>query len=271
MGGGVRFARATAALAQGGGLNAVCADMKPRVLVVEDEPSILDNILYSLETDGFDPTGCSTVGAARLALLGGAWALIVLDVGLPDSSGFEFCKELRRTSNLPIIFLTARAGEVDRVVGLEIGGDDYMVKPFSPRELTARVKAVLRRFQPAPEPAPAEPPAGLSAAAAPVETLPVAAGLFEIDAERSQIRVNGQRLVLSSTEFRLLRALCQKVGRVYSRAQLMEIAWDDPGAALERTVDAHVKSLRAKLKAACPELDPIETHRGFGYSMRESA
>ncbi len=246
-------------------MNAVCADMKPRVLVVEDEPSILDNILYSLETDGFDPTGCATVGAARLALLRGPWALMVLDVGLPDSSGFEFCKELRRTSNLPIIFLTARAGEVDRVVGLEIGGDDYMVKPFSPRELTARVKAVLRRFQPAPAAVGA---AGLAVGAAPEEALAV--GLFEIDAERSQIRINGQRLVLSSTEFRLLRALCQKVGRVYSRAQLMEIAWEDPGAALERTVDAHVKSLRAKLKAACPELDPIETHRGFGYSMREN-
>jgi two-component system catabolic regulation response regulator CreB len=231
--------------------------MKPRILVVEDEPSILDNILYSLETEGFEPHGCATAGAARAALAGGAFALVVLDVGLPDTSGFELCKEVRKRSNVPVIFLTARAGEVDRIVGLEIGGDDYVVKPFSPRELSARVKAVLRRFQSAAVNAPAA--GGWEA------------GPFRIDEDRAQIHFGGQRLVLSGTEFRLLRALCQKPGRVYARASLMEIAWDDPGAALERTVDAHIKSLRAKLKEARPDLDPIETHRGFGYSLRESA
>ena len=225
--------------------------MKPRILVVEDEPSILDNILYSLETEGFQPHGCATGGEARAALERGPWALVVLDVGLPDTIGFDLCKEIRRTSNLPIIFLTARASEVDRVVGLEIGGDDYMVKPFSPRELCARVKAVLRRVQ----------------ASAPGAT--VVHGSFRIDEERAQIHFQGTRLVLSGTEFRLLRALCAKPGRVFSRAQLMDIAWDDPGAALERTVDAHIKSLRAKLKEAHPDTDPIETHRGFGYSLRE--
>jgi two-component system catabolic regulation response regulator CreB len=229
------------------------AAMKPRILVVEDEPSILDNITYSLETEGFEPHGCATGGEARAALAAGPWALVVLDVGLPDIVGFELCREIRRTSNLPIIFLTARASEVDRVVGLEIGGDDYMVKPFSPRELSARVKAVLRRFQAAP---------------AAVESAP-AAGPFRIDEERAQIHFAGVRLILSSTEFRLLRALCAKPGRVFSRAQLMDIAWDDPGAALERTVDAHIKSLRAKLKEVSRETDPIETHRGFGYSLRE--
>jgi two-component system catabolic regulation response regulator CreB len=229
--------------------------MKPRILVVEDEPSILDNIIYSLETEGFEPHGCATGGEARAALLRGPWALVVLDVGLPDVAGFELCREIRRTSNLPIIFLTARSSEVDRVVGLEIGGDDYMVKPFSPRELSARVKAVLRRFQPAP--------------AAAAEPAPVVTGDFRIDEERAQIHFTGVRLVLSGTEFRLLRALCEKPGRVYSRAQLMDIAWDDPGAALERTVDAHIKSLRAKLKEVSRDADPIETHRGFGYSLRE--
>jgi two-component system catabolic regulation response regulator CreB len=229
--------------------------MKPRILVVEDEPSILDNILYSLETEGFQPQGCATCAAARAALERGPWALVVLDVGLPDSLGFDLCKEIRRTSNLPIIFLTARASEVDRVVGLEIGGDDYMVKPFSPRELCARVKAILRRTQSQPaEEAPE----------------PAANGTFRIDEERMQIHYHGSRLALSGTEFRLLRALCEKPGRVFSRAQLMDIAWDDPGAALERTVDAHVKSLRAKLKEAHPDADPIETHRGFGYSLRET-
>ena len=231
--------------------------MKPRILVVEDEPSILDNIIYSLETEGFEPHGCATGGEARAALRRGPWALVVLDVGLPDIVGFELCREIRRTSNLPIIFLTARAGEVDRVVGLEIGGDDYMVKPFSPRELSARVKAVLRRMQTAP------------AAVAP-ESTPAADGAFRIDGERAQIHFAGVRLVLSGTEFRLLRALFAKPGRVFSRAQLMDIAWDDPGAALERTVDAHIKSLRAKLREASSDADPIETHRGFGYSLREN-
>jgi two-component system catabolic regulation response regulator CreB len=231
--------------------------MKPRILVVEDEPSILDNILYSLETEGFEPHGCATGGEARAALTKGPWALVVLDVGLPDIVGFDLCREIRRTSNLPIIFLTARAGEVDRVVGLEIGGDDYMVKPFSPRELSARVKAVLRRFIPV---------AG-SLAGGPA----VASGPFRIDEERAQIHFGGVRLVLSSTEFRLLRGLCARPGCVFSRAQLMDMAWDDPGAALERTVDAHIKSLRAKLRDAKPEADPIETHRGFGYSLRAEA
>ena len=227
--------------------------MKPRILVVEDEPTILDNITYSLGTEGFEPHGCATGGEARAALSRGPWALVVLDVGLPDVVGFDLCREIRRTSNLPIIFLTARASEVDRVVGLELGGDDYMVKPFSPRELCARVKAVLRRFSPAP-----------------AESAPEPNGAFRIDEDRAQIHFSGVRLILSGTEHRLLRALCAKPGRVFSRAQLMEIAWDDPGAALERTVDAHIKSIRAKLKEVSRDADPIETHRGFGYSLRET-
>lgn len=230
--------------------------MKPKILVVEDEPSILDNILYSLETEGFDPRGCATAGGAREALRGNKFALVILDIGLPDSSGFEFCKKIRKTSDVPIIFLTARASEVDRVVGLEIGGDDYVVKPFGPRELSARVKAVLRRFQPA---QPALHPGEGS----------VESHGFRIDEERAQISFHRQRLTLSGTEFRLLRVLCRHPGHVYSRTQLMEAAWEDPGAALERTVDAHIKTLRAKLKEIRPEADPIETHRGFGYSLRE--
>jgi two-component system catabolic regulation response regulator CreB len=229
--------------------------MKSRILVVEDEPSILDNIIYSLETEGFEAHGCTTGGEARAALLRGPWALVILDVGLPDILGFDLCREIRRTSNLPIIFLTARAGEVDRVVGLEIGGDDYMVKPFSPRELSARVKAVLRRIQAAP---------------ALADTKPAPHGAFRIDEERAQIHFTGVRLILSGTEFRLLRALCAQPGRVFTRAQLMDVAWSDPGAAMERTVDAHIKSLRAKLKEVSGEADPIETHRGFGYSLRET-
>lgn len=229
--------------------------MKPRILVVEDEPSILDNIVYSLETDGFSPQGCATAGDAREAMRREKFALVVLDVGLPDALGFDLCKEIRCDSNIPIIFLTARASEVDRVVGLEIGGDDYMVKPFSPRELSARVKAVLRRFQNAPASA-AQPSA--------------ASGPFRVEEDRAQIFFFGERLALSATEFRLLRSLLRQPGRIFSREQLMQEAWTDPGAALERTVDAHIKSLRAKLKEVRPDADPIETHRGFGYSLRES-
>lgn len=230
--------------------------MKPRILVVEDEPSILDNILYSLETEGFEPQGCATGEEARLALGRESFALMVLDIGLPDMLGFDLCQEVRQRSDLPIIFLTARAAEVDRIVGLEIGGDDYMVKPFSPRELSARVKAVLRR--------------GKRAAASPPKVSD-SSQPFRVDEERAQILFFGKALTLSATEFRVMRALCKKPGRVFSRGQLMEIAWTDPGAALERTVDAHVKGLRAKLKEIRADLDPIETHRGFGYSLREVA
>ncbi len=234
--------------------------MKPRILVVDDEPSILDNLLYSLETEGFEPHGCGTGGEALRLLRESAFALVVLDVGLPDTQGFDVCREIRKTSNVPIIFLTARASEIDRVVGLELGGDDYVVKPFSPRELGARVKAVLRRFQQQSQ-----------AAAAPAESATHASnGVFRVDEEHAQIFFHGTPLGLSSTEFRLLRALCGKPGRVYSRAQLMDLAWEDPGAALERTVDAHIKSLRARLKEIRPAENPIETHRGFGYSLREA-
>ncbi|MFH0945990.1 MAG: response regulator [Planctomycetota bacterium] len=118
---------------------------KPCVLVLEDEPSIADNIVYALETEGLEASWCATAGEGLGRLEGGGIDLVILDVGLPDRSGFDVCREIRQTSRIPIIFLTARTGEIDRVLGLELGGDDYVVKPFSPRELCARVKAVLRR------------------------------------------------------------------------------------------------------------------------------
>lgn len=234
--------------------------MKKRILVVEDEPSILENVLYSLETEGFEPRGCGTGEEALHLLAGQDFDLVILDIGLPDMSGFELCKELRSRSTVPIIFLTARSGEVDRIVGLEIGADDYVVKPFSPRELSARVRAVLRRCV-----------AGVDGEGAPLTpgTHPAQALRFQIDAERLQIRYFGEVLPLSSTEFRVLRVFCQHPGRVYSRAQLMDVAWDEPEAAMERTVDAHIKSLRAKLRKVRAELDPIVTHRGMGYSLEE--
>jgi two-component system catabolic regulation response regulator CreB len=226
--------------------------MKPRILVVEDEPAIADTIVYALATDGFEPDWCPTGAAALQAVGQRAPALAVLDIGLPDTNGLELFRQLRAVDpTLPAIFLTARSSEVDRVVGLELGADDYMAKPFSPRELVARVRSVLRRTQRA-------------AAAAPAET-----GVFRIDDEKKSIRFRGRALELSRTEYRLLKVLVERPGRVFSRDELMERAWDDPAAAFDRTVDAHVKTLRAKLREVDATVDPISTHRGMGYSLRE--
>jgi two-component system catabolic regulation response regulator CreB len=229
--------------------------MRPRILVVEDEPAIADTIVYALSTDGFDPAWCADGAAARTALAAGHTALAILDVGLPDINGFDLFKQLTQAQpGLPVIFLTARAGEIDRVVGLELGADDYVAKPFSPRELVARVRTVLRRTQRA-----------TSAAAAPA----TAAHGFAIDDERKQIRWHGRPLELSRIEYRLLKVLIERPGRVFSRDELMQRAWDDPAAAFDRTVDAHVKMLRAKLREIDAAADPIVTHRGLGYSLRE--
>lgn len=226
----------------------------PRILVVEDEPAIADTIVYALSTDGFEPHWCATGGAALDAARAQPCALAVLDVGLPDINGFELFKQLQQIDRgLPAIFLTARSSEIDRVVGLELGADDYIAKPFSPRELVARVRSVLRRAQ---RPAPIEHPPGT-------------AGRFDVDDERKAIRFRGRALDLSRTEYRLLKVLIERPGRVFSRDELMERAWDDPASAFDRTVDAHVKALRAKLRDVAPDDDPIVTHRGLGYSLRE--
>jgi two-component system catabolic regulation response regulator CreB len=223
-----------------------------KILLIEDEPSIADNIIYALKTEGFAPTWCQTGADGLRAFAEHTFALVILDVGLPDMNGFELCKKMRAGSCVPIIFVTARKDEIYRVVGLEIGGDDYVVKPFAPRELTARVKAILRRTE-------------SGGAAQPAQT----ARLFSIDEERCEIRYRGSPLQLSRYEFRLLKVLIQKPGRVYSRDQLMEMAWEEPDTALDRTVDAHIKTLRAKLRAVCDDEDPIRTHRGLGYSLKD--
>jgi two-component system catabolic regulation response regulator CreB len=245
-------------------------------LIVEDEPSIADNIVYSLESEGFAPCACSTGADALARVEAEDFALAVLDVGLPDTTGFELCRELRLIKDVPVIFLTARSSELDRVVGLEIGGDDYICKPFSPRELTARVRAVLRRSDHRPKSVPAAP---LSApAAAATEDSASAAALsssqgdttpVSVDETRCQIRYFGEVLPLSRYEYRLLQTFAKHPGRVFSRVQLMEHASDEPEAAMERTVDAHVKSLRAKMKTVRNEVEPIVTHRGLGYSLAE--
>lgn len=230
---------------------------RPRILIVEDEPAIADTLVYALKTEGFEPVWHPTGRAGLAAAAAGPFALVVLDVGLPDGSGFDVCKAIRARSNVPVIFLTARNTELDRVLGLELGGDDYLAKPFSPRELTARVKAVLRRT------AGGAGTAGAAPGAAPGELV--------VDDARCVIRFRGVALELTRYEFRLLRALVENPGRVFSRDQLMAAVWEDPGASLDRTVDAHIKMLRAKLRAVAADADPIHTHRGLGYSLRASS
>lgn len=257
-------------------------EARPRILIVEDEPAIADTLLYALKTEGFAPEWCATGRAGLAALAVKPFALVVLDVGLPDGTGFEVCKEIRMRSAVPVIFLTARNTELDRVLGLELGGDDYLVKPFSPRELTARVKAVLRRTggaKPAGDFGGPREPHGATAprvespeVSRPLDDKPRGGGgEMVVDDERCAIRYRGVALELTRYEFRLLRVLVAKPGRVYSRDQLMAAAWEDPGASMDRTVDAHIKSLRAKLRSVAPEADPIQTHRGLGYSLRVGA
>lgn len=222
----------------------------PRVLLVEDEVAIAETVVYALRADGLAVTHCLTAGdALRLAEREG-FDLAILDVGLPDMGGFALCRDLRRVRDLPVIFLTAQAAEADRVLGLEIGADDYVAKPFSLRELVARVRVVLRRVQPP-----------LAAAFRSV------AG-FEHDSDGHRIRYRGHLLDLTRYEYGLLAQLLQRPGAVLSRAQLMDRVWGDALESGDRTIDTHIKTLRAKLRAVDTDApDPIRTHRGLGYSL----
>jgi len=239
--------------------------MKPRILIVEDEPGIADTLQYALRTDGFEPAWCATGEEALADARARPPALVILDVGLPDASGFEIFKRLRATSDVPVVFLTARSDEIDRVVGLELGADDYIAKPFSPRELVARVRGVLRRS------ARGEPAAGGPAAAS-ASTVPATKGAttpIAVDEGRMQVRYYGRLLELSRYEFGLLKTLASRPGHVYSRDALLERVWGNDSDSMDRTVDAHVKTLRAKMKVIAPLLEPIRTLRGSGYALEE--
>lgn len=225
--------------------------MKPRILIVEDEPGIADTLQYALRTDGFEPAWAASGEEALAQMRAQPPALVVLDVGLPDVNGFELFKQLRALGDVPVVFLTARNDEIDRVVGLELGADDYVPKPFSPRELVARVRSILRR-------------SAKGAATGPTPGTPI-----QVDDGRRQIRFYGRPLELSRYEYGLLKTLASRPGHVFTRDTLLERVWDDPGESLDRTVDAHVKTLRAKMKAVAPGLDPIRTHRGTGYALAE--
>lgn len=221
----------------------------PRVLVAEDEVAIADAVVYALRSAGLEVEHC-TLGRDVLAKVRqGGFDVVVLDVGLPDVDGFEVCRELRRFSAVPVLFLTARNDEIDRVLGLELGADDYVAKPFSPRELVARVRARLRRS------------VGIE------QEGWRAAGDFELDAKGHRIRYRGQPLDLTRYEFVLLSTLLQRPGAILSRAQLMDQGWENDSESSDRTVDTHIKTLRAKLRLVDADDDPIRTHRGVGYSV----
>ncbi|MGE6293999.1 beta-lactam response regulator transcription factor BlrA [Aeromonas media] len=221
--------------------------MQKRVIwLVEDEASIADTLIYALQTDGFE-VEWFPLGQPLLARLERSRPdFLLLDVGLPDISGFELCKQVRALTDTPLMFLTARSEEIDRLIGLEIGADDYVAKPFSPREVCARVRVILRRSQP---------------------STPQPSALLALDEERARICFHGQPLTLTRYEYLLLKTLMQAPGRVYSRQQLMDLVWSGAEESLDRTVDTHIKTLRAKLRERDSEANLILTHRGLGYSL----
>ncbi|WP_341961472.1 two-component system response regulator CreB [Pseudomonas sp. RC10] len=220
----------------------------PHILIVEDEAAIADTLVYALQGEGFTTTWLA-LGLAAVEYQRATPAdLVILDIGLPDISGFETCKQLRRFTEVPVMFLSARDGEIDRVVGLEIGADDYVVKPFSPREVTARVRAILKRMSPRIDPSASS------------------NGHFLIDADRVLITYRGQPLGLTRHEFRLLQCLLEQPQRVFSREQLLDALGVPSDAGYERSIDSHIKSVRAKLRMIAPDAEPIQTHRGLGYS-----
>lgn len=228
--------------------------MKHRILIVDDEPAISDNIQFVLESEGLETVRVTTGLAAWPVLEEQAVDLIILDIGLPDINGLDLLKDIRRSRATPIILLTARTTEIDRVLGLEIGADDYVAKPFSPRELAARVKAVLRRCRPA------------AVTAAPGKP---AVEPFVVNTSKRSITFFGAALDLSKYEYEILKRFIERKGHVFSREQLMNMVWDQPETSLDRTVDAHIKNIRAKLRAVRPDVETIVTHRGSGYSLRD--
>ncbi len=224
--------------------------MTATLLLLEDDPAIADTVVFALQREGYAVEHRSWLAEARERLhQAPAPALLILDIGLPDGHGLDLCRELRAgpLRHLPVIVLSARSEEMDRVLGLELGADDYLAKPFSPRELVARVRALLRRAQAAPAPVPASPSG------------------FVVDGSR--VRLDGALLNLTKLELGLLLKLLGAPQRIHSRDALLDAVWGTSADSGDRTVDTHIKTLRAKLREAAPTRDPIKTHRGLGYSL----
>ncbi|MBK6660761.1 MAG: response regulator [Proteobacteria bacterium] len=224
------------------------APMQAHILVAEDEPKISSLVSDYLRAAGMQVSVVSDGAEVLPAVARLAPAALVLDVMLPHRDGMSICRELRQTSTLPVIMLTARAEEIDRLLGLELGADDYLCKPFSPRELVARVKAVLRRSTPHAAPSAAAP-------------------RFEVDEHRMRASINGQRLDLTPVEYRLLATLLRHPGRVYRRDELLDLVYDDYREISDRTIDSHVKNLRRKIEALLPGRAVIHAVYGIGYRL----
>lgn len=222
----------------------------PRILLIDDEPAITESLAYALGRAGFETEAAASLEAGRRSLSAGDFDLMVLDLMLPDGNGLDWLRALRQRSNLPVIILSSHDDPVEHVVGLELGADDYIDKPFSPREVVARIRAVLRR----------------TAAQGPETRTPEG---FTVDEAKRLITANGQRLTLSKTEFDLLATFIASPGRVFERDQLLRRAWGSDVTVTERTVDVYIKALRKKLVQAGMEGNTIETVRGVGYRLAE--
>lgn len=227
--------------------------MNQTILIVEDEKEIADTLTYALASEQFNPLWVASGHDAIQVLSEQAVALCILDVGLPDANGFELLKSIRQSETqnrqVPVIFLTARSEEIDRIVGLEIGADDYVCKPFSPREVVARVKVVLKRLDRQPN-----------------EAEPVHPEFEHREAQRTILHA-GAALDLTRAEYALMATFLAQPGRVFTRRQLIEQIWSSNHPSDDRAIDTHIKTLRAKLKSLNPHKEFIVTHRGFGYSL----
>ncbi len=239
----------------------------PRILIVDDDPAIRDVLRYALTREGHAVTEAADGAAALARASDSAPDLIVLDVMLPEMTGTEVCRALRAANNpIPVLFLSSRDDEVDRVVGLEIGGDDYLTKPFSPRELVARIRAILRRGTPAlvtPAMPEATPPA--PEPAPPGDAPVLRHGRLALDPNTARATWDGAEILLTATEFGLLRTLLRRPGHVLTRDALMDGAYTVERIVSDRTIDSHVRRLRAKFAAVGAA--PVETLPGFGYRL----
>jgi DNA-binding response OmpR family regulator len=226
---------------------------RSKILLVDDEPKVCELIKAYLVKDGYDVIIAADGKTAIEQAQRHKPDLILLDLNLPELDGLEVCRTIRRQSNVPIIMLTARDEETDKIVGLELGADDYVTKPFSPRELVARVSAVLRRYR-----------EGLK------QDKQIVAGEIRLDLEEHRVIYSGQPLDLTAAEFKLLSVLAANASRVYTRLQLMDSAFGESYEGYERTIDAHIKNIRQKMSRLAPELsNPLVTVRGVGYKLEK--
>lgn len=226
------------------------SNSKDCILVIEDERSIAESLEYVLKNEGFSPHWENLASSGLEYLAQNDVSLVIMDIGLPDMTGLEACKKLRLFSNVPVMFLTARDEEIDRIIGLEIGGDDYVTKPFSPREVAARVKAILKRTQ-------VIETAQNSPHQSPTE--------IKIDPARKEAYYCQQPLKLTKLEYKIVCTLTAQPNRVYNREQLLDAIGVPTEKNYERSIDSHIKCIRAKLSQINPTLMPIKTQRGFGY------